>query len=318
MCIALISTAHPSYRLILINNRDEYLRRPTAAAEWWAEPNSHVLGSRDLAREVQGTWMGVTKNGRLAVLTNYRENTPGAIVGLRSRGSIINAFLSLPPDSDMTAQEYIEELVAGGEGQAAGGFSLACGDVFGPLGIVSNRASADDEIPWIATARNQTVGLSNTAFGDRSWPKILQGERLMKEAIQKSYASGESEDALIHRLLGVLSVDNLPRLHERASLQDYLPSLSESIFIPAIGDPDEGVEEVVSHGAEAHTLYMKGLYGTQKQTVILVDESGRVKFFERTLYGDDAKEIPIGEGDREFEFVVERALSSTFQSKAHL
>ncbi|KAM5469442.1 hypothetical protein MferCBS49748_003114 [Microsporum ferrugineum] len=218
----------------------------------------------------------------------------------------------------MTAQEYIEELVAGGEGQAAGGFSLACGDVFGPLGIVSNRASAGDEIPWIATARNQTVGLSNTVFGDRSWPKILQGERLMKEAIQKSYASGESEDALIHRLLGVLSVDNLPRLHERASLQDYLPSLSESIFIPAIGDPDEGVEEVVSHGAEAHTLYMKGLYGTQKQTVILVDESGRVKFFERTLYGDDAKEIPIGEGDREFEFVVERALSSTFQSKAHL
>ncbi|EZF17153.1 hypothetical protein H112_05435 [Trichophyton rubrum D6] len=250
--------------------------------------------------------MGVTKQGRLAVLTNYRENTPETVVGLRSRGSIINGFLVLPPDSPMTAQQYIEELVAGGEGQAAGGFSLACGDVMGPLGIVSNRASAGDEIPWIATGRNQTVGLSNTAFGDRSWPKILEGERLVKEALQKSYAKQESESELIERLLGVLSTDTLPRLHDRATLEEYIPFLSESIFIPAVGDPDEGVDAVVSHGAEAHTLYLKGMYGTQKQTVILVEESGRVKFFERTLYGDDAREIPVGEGDREFEFVVER------------
>ncbi|EFR05114.1 Ser/Thr-rich protein T10 in DGCR region [Nannizzia gypsea CBS 118893] len=318
MCIALISTAHPRYRLILLNNRDEYLRRPTAAAEWWAAPNSHVLGSRDLAREVQGTWMGVTKQGRLAVLTNYRENTPATIVGLRSRGSIINGFLALPPDDHTTAQQYIKDLVAGGEGQAAGGFSLACGDVLGPLGIVSNRASASDEIPWIATGRNQTVGLSNTAFGDRTWPKILDGERLLKEALQKSYARQENESELIERLLALLSTDTLPRLHDRATMEEYTPFLSESIFIPAVGDPDEGVEAVVSHGAEAHTLYMKGLYGTQKQTVILVEEPGRVKFFERTLYGDDAKEVPVGKGDREYEFVVERAGESESQAKAHL
>ncbi|KAK2847628.1 hypothetical protein FQN49_005703 [Arthroderma sp. PD_2] len=317
MCIALLSTAHPSYPLILLNNRDEFLRRPTAAAEWWAEPNSHVLGSRDLAREVQGTWMGVTKHGRLAVLTNYRESNPGTVIGLRSRGSIINSFLALPPTSKVSAQQYIDELIAGGEGQAAGGFSLACGDVLGPLGIVSNRASASDEVPWIATGKNQTVGLSNTAFGDRSWPKILQGERLLKEALQKSRAAGEDEHALIYRLLDLLSADTLPRLNERATLVDYLPYLSESIFIPAVGDPNEGVEEVVSHGAEAHTLYMKGLYGTQKQTVLLVDASGRVKFFERTLFGDDAEPIPIGKGDREYEFVVERTGDQTTASPSH-
>ncbi|KAF3484203.1 DUF833 domain protein [Arthroderma uncinatum] len=306
MCIALLSTAHPGYPLILLNNRDEYLRRPTADPEWWAEPNSHVLGSRDLARDVQGTWLGITKHGRIAVLTNYRENSPGAVVGLRSRGSIINSFLTLPPDSKLTTNRFVEELVAGGDGQAAGGFSLACGDILGPLAIVSNRASATDHVPWIATEKGQTVGLSNTAFGDRSWPKITQGERLLKEALKKSQATGESEDALIKRLLGVLSVDTLPRLDGHASLENYLPYLSESIFIPPVGDPNEGVEAVVSHEAEAHTLYMKGLYGTQKQTVILVDASGRVKYFERTLFGHDAKAIPIGEGDREYEFVVER------------
>ncbi|OJD23286.1 hypothetical protein ACJ73_05363 [Blastomyces percursus] len=319
MCIALVSTAHPSYPLILIDNRDEFLHRPTAPASWWPDGKSHVLGSRDLAREVHGTWLGVTKQGRIAVLTNYREDPDKQVVGVRSRGSIVNSFLELPPDSKISAKEYAEELVSGGEAQLAGGFSLACGNVRGPLAVVSNRVSAADGIEWIATEKGQTVGLSNTAFGDRSWRKIVDGERLLKESIDTSVKLDEGEDALVQRLLGLLSRDTLPRLREGGNLETYINLLRESIFIPVIGDDAEinhTVDEVcasklrekvdvVANGPMDHHAYMKGLYGTQTQTVVLVHESGRVKYFERTLYNDQAEQIPIGKGDRTFEFTVE-------------
>ncbi|OJD19046.1 hypothetical protein AJ78_00997 [Emergomyces pasteurianus Ep9510] len=318
MCIALISTAHPSYPLILIDNRDEFLHRPTAPASWWPGDKSHILASRDLAREVHGTWLGVTKQGRIAVLTNYREDTAKA-VGMRSRGSIVNSFLELPPDSKVSTKEYAEGLISGGDSQLAGGFSLAFGYVRGPLAVVSNRVSAADGIEWIAKEKGQTVGLSNTAFGDRSWPKIRDGERLMKEAIDASVKLDEGEDALVQRLLELLSRDTLPRLHEGSNLETYINLLRESIFIPVIGDDAEikhSVDEVctsklrekvgvVSNGPMDHHAYMKGLYGTQTQTVVLVHESGRVKYFERTLYNDQAEQIPIGKGDRTFEFLVE-------------
>ncbi|EEH44174.1 uncharacterized protein PADG_00463 [Paracoccidioides brasiliensis Pb18] len=319
MCIALISTAHPSYPLILIDNRDEFLHRPTAPADWWPEDKSHVLASRDLARAVHGTWLGVTKQGRIAVLTNYRDDTYSQIVGVRSRGSIVNSYLELPPDSKVSAKEYAEGLVSGGEAHLAGGFSLACGTVRGPLAVVSNRVSAADGIEWIAKEKGQTIGLSNTAFGDRSWPKIVDGERLMKEALDISVKLEESEEALIDRLLAVLSRDTLPRLHEGGNLETYINLLRESIFIPVIGDDSEiehTVDEVctsklhekvdlVANGPQDHHAYMKGLYGTQTQTIVLVHESGRVKYFERTLYNHRAEQIPIGKGDRAYEFVVE-------------
>lgn len=52
--------------------------------------------------------------------------------------------------------------------------------------------------------------------------------------------------------------------------------------------------------------YMQGLYGTQKQTVILVGHDGRVKYFERTLYEDDARATEIHKRDQSFEFVIEK------------
>jgi uncharacterized protein with NRDE domain len=47
------------------------------------------------------------------------------------------------------------------------------------------------------------------------------------------------------------------------------------------------------------------VYGTQKQSVVLVDKEGKVTFFERTLYDQLGKAIAKGEGDRTFEFEIE-------------
>jgi len=301
----------------------EFLHRPTSAVDWWPEPSSHVLGSRDLARAAHGTWMGVTRQGRIAVLTNYREDSACQAVGQCSRGTIVSSWLAMPPDRECSTRQFIEDMIADGTAQSVGGFSLVCGKVTElPLAIMSNRVSHVDRITWVAGERGETVGLSNTAFGDRPWPKIIQGEALMKQAIEAHVQAGEGEDELIQRLLGVLSTDTLPRLADGAGLETYINHLRKSIFVPVIGGQDEvdrAADEVAAgqvpdkvgvltngDGSLDQKAYMRGLYGTQKQTVVLVDHSGRVKYFERTLYDNAAKPIPIGKGDRCFEFMIEQ------------
>lgn len=47
--------------------------RPTQPAHFWPDHPS-ILAGRDVLR--QGTWLGVTRTGRVALLTNYRERLP--------------------------------------------------------------------------------------------------------------------------------------------------------------------------------------------------------------------------------------------------
>ncbi|KAJ5327837.1 hypothetical protein N7452_008227 [Penicillium brevicompactum] len=323
MCIALISTAHPSYSLIVIDNRDEFLHRPTSVPDWWPEPSSHVLGSRDLARSTHGTWMGVTKHGKVAVLTNYREDKASQAIGVFSRGVIVNSWLTSPPKKEEATREFVQAIVASPEAKQVGGFSLVCGHINEPLAIVSNRASDMDHITWVATEKNQTRGLSNTSVDDRSWPKIIDGERLMEAAIEEHAREGEDEDLLIDRLLGVLSTDTLPQLSkETATIDTYIQHLRKSIFIPVIGAANDRVQAAEKAAARVEDStntptngpvdqsYTSGSYGTQRQTVLLARPDGRVRYFERTLYDNDAQAIPVGHGDHSFEFNITQSVAS--------
>lgn len=61
MCLILFAyNIHPSYRLILAANRDEFYDRPTAAADFW-KSHPDVLAGRDLKEK--GTWLGITTGG---------------------------------------------------------------------------------------------------------------------------------------------------------------------------------------------------------------------------------------------------------------
>ncbi|KAF7588447.1 hypothetical protein BBP40_005711 [Aspergillus hancockii] len=316
MCIALISTAHPSYSLVILDNRDEYLRRPTSPANWWPEPNSNILGGRDLARATQGTWMGVTKEGKVAILTNYREDTSEKATGTQSRGAIVNGWLTVAPEPRQSTRDFAQTMVASATARNVGGFSLVCGYVNEPLAVVSNRSSNMDQVTWLASEKGQTVGLSNTHFDDRSWPKIIDGEKLMEEAIRAHVGAGEDEDGLIDRLLRLLSTNSLPKLSEDATADEYLPHFRKSIFIPLLGtkgEPartadgvaaEEKTKTDAKQGDELDQSYLHGAYGTQKQSIILVSNNGRVRYYERTLYDNEVNPIPLGKGDRSYEFQV--------------
>ncbi|MFH1952363.1 MAG: NRDE family protein [Pseudomonadota bacterium] len=71
MCLLLLAIqSHPVYKLVIVANRDEYYERPTAPAAFW-DDMPHILAGRDM--RAGGTWFGVTKKGRIAAVTNYRD-----------------------------------------------------------------------------------------------------------------------------------------------------------------------------------------------------------------------------------------------------
>jgi|SRR5690625_1540734 len=103
MCIITFSyQEHPRYKLIIAANRDEFYNRPTKEAHYW-EDEPTILAGRDL--EAMGTWLGMTRDGRIAALTNYREplnETEDTI----SRGEIVKSFLT----SREHAFDYLQKL----------------------------------------------------------------------------------------------------------------------------------------------------------------------------------------------------------------
>jgi uncharacterized protein with NRDE domain len=90
MCLIVLSwRVHPEHPLIVAANRDEFHARPAAPAAFW-EDHPEILAGRDL--EARGTWMGVSRNGRFAAVTNYRgAREPRAT---ESRGALVSRFLS--------------------------------------------------------------------------------------------------------------------------------------------------------------------------------------------------------------------------------
>ena len=65
VCLTLFAwKAHPEFALVVANNRDEVYTRAAEPLHWWSD--SAVLAGMDVPSG--GTWMGVTANGRFAVV----------------------------------------------------------------------------------------------------------------------------------------------------------------------------------------------------------------------------------------------------------
>ncbi|NOY70230.1 MAG: NRDE family protein [Deltaproteobacteria bacterium] len=90
MClIAIAIKRHPDFPLIIAANRDEFYDRPTAPLGLW-EDNSNILAGRDLKEG--GTWLGATRIGRIAAVTNFRDFSHVMKSSL-SRGELVSKFL---------------------------------------------------------------------------------------------------------------------------------------------------------------------------------------------------------------------------------
>ncbi len=182
MCLLLLAVQkHPDYKLVLAANRDEYYDRPTAPATFWEEA-PHLLAGKDL--RAGGTWLGITKNGRIAAITNYRD--PASIkTKAPSRGKLVSGFLL----GQQSPEHFLEGLAP--EKERYNGFNLIIGEG-DQLYWFSNRGEGVHKLsPGI-------YGLSNRLL-DTPWPKLTRSKEAMDHLI--SNEKNPSADALFQMLL---------------------------------------------------------------------------------------------------------------------
>ena len=177
MCLILFAyKSHPRYPLILAGNRDEFYDRPTAAAAFW-EDAPQILAGRDL--RCGGTWLGVTRHGKIAVLANHRE-PKGLRTDARSRGLLVGDVLL----DERSGREHLENLRR--TASLYNGYSLVYGDVR-ELYYYSNRGAIPSEItPGIHGQSNDLL--------DVMWPKVVLGTAGLRRLL--SSASNPSPEEL--------------------------------------------------------------------------------------------------------------------------
>ena len=173
MCLIVMAVGqHPEYRLILAANREEFHARPTADAGWWDDrPDS--LGGRDL--QAGGTWLAVSREGRLATVTNFRDaKAPDS--GPRSRGHLVTDFL----DSSSAPHDYLDSI----DEDAYAGFNLIIADR-GDVAYLSNREDGKRRLP------SGIYGLSN-ALLDGPWDKVERSKAQLGRLIECDDVNVES------------------------------------------------------------------------------------------------------------------------------
>lgn len=176
MCLIVFAyNVHPAYRLILAANRDEFYERSSSPAQLWKDaPN--VLAGLDLKEG--GTWLGMTREGKFAAITNYRD--PAALrMGAPSRGKLVSNYLT-GSESAASLSEKIPR-----RAQKYNGFNLIFGDNK-DLFVYSSHGERHKLAAGI-------YGLSNRLL-DSPWPKVAKAKKALAAAM--NFRSADLEAAL--------------------------------------------------------------------------------------------------------------------------
>ena len=176
MCLILFAHhAHRDYPLVMAANRDEAFARPAAPAAFWRD-DPRIFAGRDLKQG--GTWLGVTRAGRLAAVTNYRDPTASRTAPM-SRGALVRDFLR----GEVAAERYLQDVSA--RADQYNGFIVIAGDI-GRLYWLSNRG------PGVQAVAPGVHGLSNHLL-DTPWPKIQRARQTLSallDAAESELRSG--------------------------------------------------------------------------------------------------------------------------------
>jgi uncharacterized protein with NRDE domain len=166
LCLIVLAwKARADLPLVVAANRDEWRDRPAEPAHWWPD-HPGLFAGRDL--KAGGTWMGITRQGRFAAVTNFRDPAERRSTA-RSRGELVTDFLlgAAKPGA------FLAQLAArAGE---YNGFNLILGDGESLWYYGSREAEARAIEPGVH-------GLSNHLL-DEPWPKVVRATAAMRSAL---------------------------------------------------------------------------------------------------------------------------------------
>ena len=182
MCLIVIAwRAREDLPLAVAANRDEWRDRPAQPAHWWPD-HPELLAGRDL--KAGGTWMGITRGGRFAAVTNFRDPADKRSTAL-SRGTLVTEFLL----GDESPARFLSNLSA--RSHDYNGFNLILGDMASLFYFGSREGEPRAIEPGVH-------GLSNHLL-DEPWPKVVQGRLQMEAALAAKDPVPELFDLLSDR-----------------------------------------------------------------------------------------------------------------------
>ena len=165
MCLILFrfrpQTAEP---LLVAANRDEFHQRASAEAQFW-DDEPHILAGKDLV--AGGTWLGCSRQGRFAALTNFTQGEPATFP--KSRGELVHGFLS----GTQSVKDYALSI----KGDQYAGFNLLLFD--GARLLYTTNVNPPGQ-PRSRLLPAGDYGLSNAELG-ATWPKCVDGARRLGE-----------------------------------------------------------------------------------------------------------------------------------------
>ena len=260
MCL-IVFAWNESQGLIVAANRDEFFERPAEVAEFWKEA-PELLAGRDLRGG--GTWLGVTRRGRFAALTNYRDPAQND-KSKRTRGALVRDFLL----DDCDARAYLARLTK--SASQYNGYSIIFGDER-ELFYYCNQGDVTRRIqPGIH-------GLSNRLLDD-PWPKTTKA----KEGLGALLARAPDDESRMN-VPDDASRPSVPVDESRMSVssEDLFALMSDSEQAPDELLPETGV------GLEKERflspIFISGeIYGTRSTTVVRISAAGHVSFAEKTF-----------------------------------
>ncbi|XP_065208012.1 transport and Golgi organization protein 2 homolog [Planococcus citri] len=264
MCITFFylnpQASKDEYKLIIIANRDEFYSREAAPAHCWEE-NQSIIGGRDLASHSKGTWLALSKKGRIGILLNIIDdripNTPGAT----SRGVLVDDFLS----GDLKSREFGQKLKS--EQREYNAFHLLmfdfiCDDIEAYiLTNLSNKKPGD-----LNKLRTGYHGYSNSS--ELPYEKVKWGKKKFEEIVNR-YNRIEQRDLLLNHLLHLLKS---PKGH----YPDEVLSESTQLFT-------NNQSEFMENLSSIFVSFPEGGLGTRTHSIILVTRDNFVDFNEYTM-----------------------------------
>lgn len=179
MCILFLAVnQHADYPLIVAANRDEMHARPSQSLHCWTD-GSGIIAGKDL--QAGGTWLGVSKTGRFAALTNIRR--PDLLkTTARSRGELVTGLLS-----SAEPHEFIE--------------SLSTNDDYNPFNLIFS--DQNKVFVYCSTQKecNELAdGFHAICNGEPAehWPKMQRGVQLVTAAVE----AGQLDPQKMFQIMG--------------------------------------------------------------------------------------------------------------------
>ena len=284
MClIALAWQSYPDCPLIIAANRDEFFERATLPAQWWAS-DPRILAGQDLA--AGGTWMGVTRDGRFAALTNVRQS--GTHPARRSRGELVAAWLGGRRDETaMTAAE-----IAFRAGKEYGGFHLLLGSI-ASRDAAGHSSTSSNSLVWTCNRdggepRHLGTGIWAWSNGEpgHEWPKtqkLISALRLTAPTLEPRSDPNSALNPALNPAIAPASAG--------ATQNWLLQALADTTPAPDELLPDTGIDlarerALSSPFIPAHLLPNGSRYGTRASTLVRVSKDQALHWLERTFESD--------------------------------